>query len=883
VSRGSRAGGRPSPVAPGLPPEVGRRFEAVAVGAGLWSEPGVRRLLGELAGFGVSTAVLGGRRSRGRRLSADRSRFSAGLAAANAISELVGLWWGQGIRPAEGLVLVEQLPRERSFAATGDLETGSGPTDLAARPDPDDLATAGPTVLAASPGLARAVLRDQLARRARRDLPAIPPESGWTVAVDGVDPATEPARDVRLAMVDGVTGTLGSPLAEYPAAHRDVFVAGVYSGTGADSELLRIPDWTRLAGRLDEHAAVRRVLDLKTGLVHHEIATEHGAIRAVSFASRARPGICILRAGGSGALAPRSGLLATRSGAPQSGVAGEPSGAPASTPGPGGRSPEPAASVRIRGASGGVAVAAAQSRSGSGESRRLDRLVAVRANGRRLPSEAGVRSFLAEAAGAGFDRLLAEQRAAWASRWSEADVRIEGDPEMQRAIRFALFEMMAQARESGEAAIGARGLTGPKYRGHVFWDTDVFVLPFLAATNPRAARSILEYRVRRLDAARAAAREAGLAGAWFPWESALDGRDVTPDWVTGGDGLPLRVLTGTHELHIVADVAWAAATYADWTGDRAFAAGAGAELLFETARFWASRFERAADGSAHLSGVIGPDEYHNLVADNAFTNVMARWNLRRAASWAAASSPAAPDEPERVAWLELADRIVDGFDRASGLYEQFDGFFSLEPVKIVELATRPLSGEVFLGRDRVGLTQCVKQPDVLMLYHLVPDEVQPGTLGPNLDFYDPRTSHGSSLSPGIHAALMARAGRTDEALAALRMAAFIDLTDAFHRTAEGLHVATIGSLWQAIVLGFAGLRPAGGELTLDPHLPPAWGALEVPFRLRGRRVRVRVEHDRVVLWADRPVGVRLTGASAVVADRGGITLLRHGDRWLVAD
>jgi trehalose/maltose hydrolase-like predicted phosphorylase len=539
-----------------------------------------------------------------------------------------------------------------------------------------------------------------------------------------------------------------------------------------------------------------------------------------------------------------------------------------------------------------VALAAQETELGAGRERRLDRVVALRASGGRTPSEASARSFLAAAEEVGFDGLLAEQRSDWAARWADADIRIEGDAEMQRAVRFALFELMAHAPDRGEAAIGARGLTGFKYHGHVFWDTDVFLLPFLAATNPRGARAILEYRVRRLDAARAAARDAGLAGAWFPWESAQDGRDVTPDWIIGADGLPVRVLTGKHELHIVSDVAWAAATYADWTGDRAFASGPGRELLAETARFWASRFERAADGSAHLSGVIGPDEYHNLITDNAFTNVMARWNLRRAAAWGDATTgqvgrggagTIAPDPAERKAWLQLADRIVDGFDEASGIYEQFRGFFALEPVKIVELATRPLSGEVFFGRDRVAGTQCVKQPDVLMLYHLVPEELLPGTLAANLDFYDPRTAYGSSLSPGVHAALMARAGRTEDALAALRLTAFFDLDDEAGRSADGLHVATMGSLWQAIVLGFAGLRPAGDELILDPHLPAAWSALEVPFRLRGRRVRIRIEQDRLKLRSDRPVTVRVAGAEPIVVGRGGRVLVRQGEGWSLSD
>ena len=712
--------------------------------------------------------------------------------------------------------------------------------------------------------------------RGRPDLPAAPDEPEWTVVIDGMDPAREAARDVRLAMVDGVTGTLGSPLVDYQPAQREVYVAGVYRGAGADSYLLNAPDWTRLAGHLDDRQPVRRVLDMRTGLVHHDLATELGHVRAVSLASRARPGIGVLVAEGRGARSPRSGVLAPHSSARA--LAGRD------------------AAVLVPGAAGGVAVAVRENVTGRGDSRRLERIVAVRASGRRTPTEAVARSLLAEAAEAGFDRLLAEQRSAWASRWADADIRIEGDPEMQRAIRFALFELMAHAPSRGEAAIGARGVTGSKYRGHVFWDTDVFVLPFLAATNPPAARAILEYRVRRLDAARAAASESGFAGAWIPWESAADGRDVTPDWITGADGRPLQVLTGRHELHIVSDVAWAAATYADWAGDRAFATGPGCELLVETARFWASRVERAADGSAHLSGVIGPDEYHNLVADNAFTNVMARWNLRRAAAWREATIGRtgrdaardstdfiAPGASECEAWLKLADRIVDGFDRNSGLYEQFRGFFELEPIKIVELATRPLSGEVFLGRDRVASTQCVKQPDVLMLYHLVPDELIPGTLATNLDFYDPRTSFGSSLGPGIHAALMARAGRVDDALEALRLAASIDLDDARSQSAEGLHIATMGSLWQAIVLGFAGIRPAGNQLTIDPHLPSKWRGLEVPFRLQGTRVRARIEQDRLHVGADRPVTVRLAGLEPVVVDRRGSAFVRTDEGWSLAD
>jgi trehalose/maltose hydrolase-like predicted phosphorylase len=201
--------------------------------------------------------------------------------------------------------------------------------------------------------------------------------------------------------------------------------------------------------------------------------------------------------------------------------------------------------------------------------------------------------------------------------------------------------------------------------------------------------------------------------------------------------------------------------------------------------------------------VIGPDEYHEPVDDNAFTNVLARWNLRRAAALDGV------DAGERARWLALADALVDGYDRTSGLYEQFAGFFALEPLVIEEIAPRrPIAAELLLGADRTAAAQVLKQADVLMLHQLLPDEVAPGSVLPNLDYYEPRTAHGSSLSPAIHAGLFARAGRYGAALEALRMAARIDLDDLTGSTAGGLHLATMGGLWQALAFGFAGFARA---------------------------------------------------------------------------
>ena len=233
-----------------------------------------------------------------------------------------------------------------------------------------------------------------------------------------------------------------------------------------------------------------------------------------------------------------------------------------------------------------------------------------------------------------------------------------------------------------------------------------------------------------------------------------------------------------------------------------------------------------------IFGVIGPDEYHEPVDDNAFTNVMARWNLRRAAEFLDAIEYA-----ERSRWLDMADALVDGYDRDSGIYEQFAGFHDLESLVIADVApSRPVAADLLLGRERVQGAQVIKQADVLMLHHLVPEEVASDSLEPNLRFYAPRTAHGSSLSRGIHAALFARVRDEQRALDALRMAARVDLDDLTATTAAGLHFATLGSVWQAIAFGFAGLRPQrDGTLALDPMLPSAWSAFELCMRFRGSR------------------------------------------------
>jgi kojibiose phosphorylase len=395
------------------------------------------------------------------------------------------------------------------------------------------------------------------------------------------------------------------------------------------------------------------------------------------------------------------------------------------------------------------------------------------------------------------------------------------------------------------------------------------MLPFYAHGYPEAARALVGYRHHTLPGARRKAIAHGYRGALYAWESADSGDETTPAAVISPFGEILRVLSGEQEHHISADVAYGVCSYAHTTGDLGFMREAGREILVETARFWASRVVLGADGLFHLRGVIGPDEYHENVDDNAFTNWMARFNLARAADAVDAApeaSAALGAEPgEAGAWRRIAAAMYLGLDERTGVVEQFAGFFGLEHVDLAALGVRHAPADMILGKARTQRSQVVKQADVVMLVALLWDELSPAVRRASYLYYEPRTAHGSSLSPGTHALVAARLGLLDEAARYLEQTASIDLGNTMGNAAGGVHAAALGSLWQAVVLGTGGVRPAPDAedtLVLEPHLLPSWRALIFPLAWRGRQIQTIIEHDAIevtVVHGAAPLCIRAIG------------------------
>ena len=757
------------------------------------------------------------------------------------------------------------------------------------------------------PGRFTAILEHQLETTALSGAFALPRDAAALIDEPGFDVAREHEIESCFAIANGYVGARGS-IAEGTSVSRPAtFLAGAFELSSDPSpvpELLIVPDWGRLRFVIEgEPFAVetsvtlhhRRVLDLRRGMLLRDY-TARGSqghltrLRTLQAASLVDRHLCIERVeisplNFSGTIrvdAILSGEVSSASGArhwESFDATSWSRGAVLSGRTKSGLVAALASHIEVDDAAGASPIEREIGPSWAAErcslavrvaeTRGLHRIVALFSSRDTAEPVAAAEARGDELARRPIAEHLGRHVAAWEERWRHADVTIDGAPGLERALRFGLYHLLSAANpDDPRCSIGARALSGEAYRGHVFWDTEIFMLPFYVHAYPEAARALIGYRHHTLPGARRKAASFGYAGALYAWESAETGDETTPSIVVTPFGEVIRVLSGELEQHISADVAYAVEAYVRATGDDELLRGPGLEILIETARFWASRARCGADGLFHIDHVIGPDEYHEDINDNAFTNWMARRNLRAAAAAATRFDAQAlgVDAAEIARFRAIAARMYTGYDASTNLIEQFAGFNQLEAIDIASLGPRHAPLDVILGRARTQTSQVVKQADVVQLLAQLWDEVPAEARRACFLHYDVRTGHGSSLSPGIHALVAARLGLHAATERYLDQTAEIDLGNAMGNASGGVHAAAMGSLWQAVIFGVAGVRAAPDHdeaLLIEPRLLPTWRHLGFPLSWRGRQLEMHVEPGgvEIAIAGKTPLPVRVASAS----------------------
>jgi len=473
-------------------------------------------------------------------------------------------------------------------------------------------------------------------------------------------------------------------------------------------------------------------------------------------------------------------------------------------------------------------------------------------------------AFIKEAEKYGYERLFDESCKAWKQEWEEGGILLESeDPFDQLAIRFAQYHLsvMTPAHDD-RMSIGAKGLSGEGYKGHTFWDCDQFVLPYFIFTFPEKARSLEKYRYSTLKGARKKAEEGGFCGAQFPWESAWpsDG-EVTPafgdaDLVTG---LPQIIWTGKIEQHITADVSYGVWQYWEVSGDRTFMEDYGYEIILDTARFWCSRLEAGDDGMLHINDVIGPDEYKEHVNDNAYTNYMAWWNMKKAEELLEtlpAEKPEVYEKLDRKLHLEgflkivkeCSERIFLPKPDEDGLLGQDSTYLTLKDIDLSKYKSQDYVLGIYkdYNAEQLNHIQVSKQADVLILFYLLEYLFDEKIKRANWEYYEARTLHDSSLSLSTHCILAADLDEREEAYKFFRKACEIDLGSNMKSSDEGIHSASMGGIWQCVVFAFAGVRMVDGSLRIRPRLPKEITKIVCPICFRGERLQIIVEKNLIV-------------------------------------
>ena len=490
-----------------------------------------------------------------------------------------------------------------------------------------------------------------------------------------------------------------------------------------------------------------------------------------------------------------------------------------------------------------------------GQSLRLTKFLAYGWSSQRsVPSlRDQVDAALASAHRTGWEGLVESQQAYLDDFWAGADVELEGDVELQQAVRFALFHTLQAAARAEKRAIPAKGLTGPGYDGHCFWDTEAFVLPLLIYTAPRAARDALAWRHATIDLAVERARQLGLEGAAFPWRT-IRGQECSAYWPAG-----------TAAFHIGADIADAVTRYMNVTGDEDFERECGLELLVQTARLWRSLGHHDSKGAFHLDGVTGPDEYSAIADDNVYTNLMAQRNLESAADAAARHTRAARklgvDAEEIAAWRDAAGAMHVPWDEELQVHPQAERFTKHADWDFD--ATEPDQYPLLLHFPYFDLyrKQVVKQADLVLALVTRGDAFTAEEKARDFAYYERLTVRDSSLSACTQAIVAAEVGHLQLAYDYFGEAALMDLGDLEHNTRDGLHMASLAGSWLAAVAGFGGTRDHGGRLSFAPRLPAEIERLCFRLRFRDRRLQVEVlpGEAHYTLLEGRQLGVHHNG------------------------
>ncbi|NEV86010.1 glycoside hydrolase family 65 protein [Streptomyces tendae] len=488
-----------------------------------------------------------------------------------------------------------------------------------------------------------------------------------------------------------------------------------------------------------------------------------------------------------------------------------------------------------------------------------------------------VEAALAAAAHGGWDGLVAEQRDYLDDFWARADVEVHGDEEIQQAVRFALFHVLQAGARAEQRAIPAKGLTGSGYDGHAFWDTEMFVLPVLTYTAPKAVAEALRWRQATLPAARDRATQLGLRGAAFPWRT-IDGSEGSAYWPAG-----------TAAFHVAADIAHAAVRYTAATGDLDFERETALELLVETARLWRSLGHHDPHGVFHIDGITGPDEYSAVVDDNTYTNLMARSNLLAAADVCERHPEEATrlgvDEEESAAWRDAAEAVHIPYNEEIGVHEQHAGFTRHQRWDFANTGPDQYPLMLHFPYFDVYRKQVVKQSDLVLAMYTCGswfdahcDEDQ---LAANFAYYEPLTVRDSSLSACVQAVVAARTGHLRLAYDYATEAALMDLADLEHNTRDGLHIASLAGTWMALVAGFGGTRRDGDGLRFTPRLPEKFSRLAFRLQFRGRCLQVEISPDRASysLLAGPPLTIHHHGREVHVAGDEPVTLGVPAPKW----